>query len=694
MIKNYITKDYFQNEYKSYLMTKNDIFEAGICSFSFDYVSQMASEAINNHIILDLPTLDNLQSESMVSAIKYATAMLIEHYVTNGTNFKNTNITEGLNGDSKTITFIGDFNPSQIPEAILNHLANVGLYSPLYEDGELTAEDIGVDYLVEDKDILITSDPNTYPILGNLDYQKDFNELVEHEFENGDINAQFNTTVNGKTLKTKDGQIKFHSQTQPTTLYSLVEESKLLNLFKEYPGDPTQMVKDSIYFDYGTITGAGFFGDGSSTNSQRTKAEDIISEFASYGNGVTDLYAISTDGTKKGTVAIDANDFTINFDGLVEKDGSLRFNKQQWHVSDAAYEQVYIDTDGTTVKNANGINKHNIENVEVAETARVSDVIIDTSVTLDGVKITKWSDIVPGAPDLTPYLKTADLEAEGSQYFANKLIYGWDGSGKIGTMSSVESVTSTERFEIKHIDSALPALLIETDADGTNPRANFFNTKASVETDKDNGLSPVNVDYYNQNKSQAHKYNNIYTVNNLTAQVTENDGAAKIDNKYWTFDDEVTNQFETIGNETNKVQVPNESLYFPKNNSGVEDIHVQVAFPHQALIDKGLITEGYNIKNLKMSITDLGVTNPDMVVSEVIERDTANGNKEYVSVRYEYKYGAELVDNGSEYALQLDNRVLYEKFTQASSTDAKIKVEEGELYINDGKVYVVKTTVR
>ncbi len=769
MIRQYIDKAYFTTEYKSYLaIEQNDIFSNGKCSFSFDYIAQMASEAINDHMVLSVADVDKLLSEELKSAIKYATAMLVEHYVVNGTNFRNADTSEGLNGDTSAITFLGDFNPSHVPTSILNKLANYGLYSEVWSGEEYTEDDITFDYLVEDKDILITSDPKQYPILGSLPHQKDFNELVEREFENGDINAKFGTEVNNKNLRTVDGQIKFHSKTQPTTLYSLVEESKLLNLFKEYT-TPEDMVKDSIYFDYGTITGGGFFGDGTSTNTQRTKAEDIISEFASFGNGVTDLYAITADGKSKSTVAIDANAHTINFDGLVEEGGTLRFNKLQWDVSDAAYEQVYIDTDGTTKKDANGINKHNIENVEVAETARVTDAVIDTSIKLNGKKITDWSDILPTPPDLTPYLKIVDLEAEGDKYFAdnevyrstgdgklsfvskrdnisaeevlqlqydrketgiefrrkdstgkwrmipysnmdnpwpidiqtegkkyfaNKLIYEHDGAGKIRTNSTLEAGTNTEKFEISHIDSQIPSLLIETDNAGNNPTANFFNTKVSVETDKDNGLSPVNVNYYNQNKSTAHKYNNIYTVKNLAKSQTTDDGAAKIGNKYWTFDDEVTNQFETIGGDTNTVQVPRNDLYFPKNDSGVEDLNVQVAFKHQALIDKKLITDGYNIHNIKLNTTELDVTQPMMVVSEAVERDTANGDKEFVSLRYEYKYGAEIVDNGSEFIVQLNNRVLYTKYEQASSTAAQIKVDEGELYISDGKVYIIKTTVR
>ncbi len=688
MIRQFIDKEYFTTEYKSYLaIEQNDIFSNGKCSFSFDYIAQMASEAINDHMVLSVANVENLLSEELKSAIKYATAMLIEHYVVNGTNFRNADTQEQMGDAVSVITFLGEFNPSHVPTAILNKLANYGLYSEVWSGEEYTEDDITFDYLVEDKDILITSDPNQFPILGNLPHQKDFNELVEREFENGDINAKFGTEVNNKNLRTVDGQIKFHSKTQPTTLYSLVEESKLLNLFKEYT-TPEDMVKDSIYFDYGTITGGGFFGDGTSTNSQRTKAEDIISEFASFGNGVTDLYAITADGKTKTTVAIDANAHTINFDGLVEEGGTLRFNKQQWDVSDASYEQVFLNDQGAVVKESNGINTHIVENLEASED------VSGSSMTLNGKKITDWSDIVPGAPDLTPYLKIANLEAEGEQYFANKVIYEHDGVGKIRTNSTLESGTNTEKFEISHIDSQIPSLLIETDKAGNNPKANFFNTKVSVETDKDNGLSPVNVDYYNQNKSKAHKYNNIYTVKNLAVTQSPDDGAAKIGNKYWTFDDEITNQFETIGGDTNTVQTPRTDLYFPKNDSGVEDLNVQVAFTHKALIEKGLITDGYNVHNIKLNTTELGITQPAMVVSEAVERDTANGNKEYVSLRYEYKYGAEIVDNGAEYIVQLDNRVLYEKFTQASSTDAKIKVEEGELYISDGKVYVIKTTVR
>lgn len=112
-IKNFITEEYFRNEYGSKAKIE-------ITGFDLQYYFQYASEAI-----FDIINKKGLFSDDETDAIEYCTAILSEHWLIQGTNVTRATITASLGSFSSSVA---PDRPEFIPGVIYTKLQRVNLW--------------------------------------------------------------------------------------------------------------------------------------------------------------------------------------------------------------------------------------------------------------------------------------------------------------------------------------------------------------------------------------------------------------------------------------------------------------------------------------------------------------------------------------------------------------------------------------
>lgn len=476
------------------------------------------------------------------------------------------------------------------------------------------------------------------------------------------------------------------------TAYATIEDlkNKVNSLNGSIELDPSAFEVNAdgkITVKIGNLPATLKFNDGSEVNTQETKAETLIDRLPIKKTD-KGFQIIASDGTNQFTIVCDADTGICDFDGL--KFETFRLGRILWDITgDASYEDVYLDPTDGVIKASNGIAKHIVENVQVAETATATDIVAQDSITLGGEKRTTWpsegtGNVEDTKVDLTAQFGTGNIDPKTLREFLDWIILRLNG-GANQTNKLDLYFNDNDALEVRYDQT--PIMLFE------NGKVNFLNQGLELIGDTNNPLSALNSNQIktltNQLIASASLTEDKVFYRNATIKKEQDAN----ENNYITFTSDITDVYLDGDTDNTGYVGPNLKYFVPEteksNLLGFELLIGGEQF--DTLI--GAPTDQDYYWNEYLAVPTLALDKEtDWMVSHNIFDKKPDGTK-YIKNQVQLVFSYLFTKSEGTYKLLLREFVEYTIKTYNTSGDLT-KTDSGTQYLNDPDFTLDKQPLR